>query len=528
MKNITKSHFFKLTIYLFTVIIFPLNSNAQWQILKDSSIVSFSNSVASMVNDVNGNLYVASGKIVYKWDGKYWSRLGGSNYSFNGNVRKIVKDNSGNIFVSGEFTNSKGQFYIAKFDGTTWKEFGILDGEKFNGFGGIFKMVFDRNDNLYASPTLIKGNGGYVSKFTKDGNMVILGDTNNSPFYYPPNYIEVDYNGNLFALGRTTNFDINVDFAVLQFDGKSWIQLPNPDTTLYRNISQGGLVSDVFGNIYVGGTTYNQTSSTYKSRLIKWNNKSWIKHNDREFIGINGNYPLNKIIIDGSRNIYVAGKGSNPIISVLKDSVWEDYSWLNNSEITDITYDNVGTLYAAGGYNNSIVAKYFIKPTITSFTPTYVSNGVTVTIKGKNFNGTNSVTFGGVVASSFTVINDTTINAIVGNGSTGSVSVTTPGGKDSLAGFIFNPNQTSLLELAAKNLQVYPNPAQDNITIQSEMNLIGQSYNIYDCIGKLVLNGAIENQTTPISLQALNNGIYTLVIGTNSRKVIKLVKSASN
>ena len=262
--------------------------------------------------------------------------------------------------------------------------------------------------------------------------------------------------------------------------------------------------------------------------MLKWNNNSWINQNDREFITTSGDYPLNMIIIDGSRNIYVAGKGSSPIISVLKDSVWEDLSWLNNSDITNIAYDNVGTLYAAGGYDNSIVAKYLIKPAIKSFTPAYVSNGGTVTIKGKNFNGTNSVTFGGVVASSFTVINDTTINAIVGNGSTGNVSVTTPGGRDSLAGFVFNPGQTGLLELTSKNLQVYPNPAQDNITIQSEINLIGQTYNIYDCLGKLVLNGAIENQTTPISLQALNNGIYTLVIGANSRKVIKLVKSSGN
>jgi hypothetical protein len=241
---------------------------------------------------------------------------------------------------------------------------------------------------------------------------------------------------------------------------------------------------------------------------------------------------LDKIIIDESRNIYVGINNTfdHSFISIVKDSVWEDISWLrDNTNITDLAYDNVGTLYAAGGYYpNYYVAKYQIKPTISSFAPTLVSSGGTVTIKGKNFNGTNSVTFGGVVASSFTVINDTTINAIVGNGSTGSVSVTTPGGKDSLAGFIFTPTQTGLLELTSKNLQVYPNPAQDNITIQSEMNVIGQSYNIYDCIGKLVLNGAIENQTTPISLQALNNGIYTLVIGTNSRKVIKLVKSSSN
>jgi hypothetical protein len=523
MKNITKSQFLKLTIYLFTIIIFPLNSNAQWQILKSS----FGNEVTSMVNDVNGNLFVASGKIVWKWDGKDWSRLGGANYSFNENVNEIVKDKDGNIYAAGLFTNPQGQHYIAKFDGKTWFEFGILDGIKMPN-SGILRLVFDKNDNLYASGNLWKGNGPYVSKFTKDGQMVILGDTNNSPFNNPPQSLVVDLNGNVYAL----SYPKNAQFAVLtvfQFDGKNWIQLPDLGS-LYSTTSSAGLASDIFGNIYFGGNRFDEVSNKHKSWLFKWNNKSWVKHNDREYNGFI-NDPINKIIIDGSRNIYV-GRNTEliPIISVLKDSVWEDFSWLNNAGITGMTYDNAGTLYVAGGYSNFryIVAKYQIKPTISSFSPTLVSIGGTVTIKGKNFNGTNSVTFGGVVASSFTVINDTTINAIVGNGSTGSVSVTTPGGKDSLAGFIFTPTQTGLLELTSKNLQVYPNPAQDNITIQSEMNVIGQSYNIYDCIGKLVLNGAIENQTTPISLQALNNGIYTLVIGTNSRKVIKLVKSSSN
>jgi hypothetical protein len=519
MKNMTKSQFLKLIIYLFTIIILPLNSNAQWQKLKSS----FGFEVTSMVNDVNGNLYVASGKSVWKWDGKDWSRLGGA---FNETVNEIVKDKDGNIYAGGLFTNPQGLNYIAKFDGTTWFEFGILDGIKlYHGIdsGGINSMVFDKNDNLYASGHLWKGNGPYVSKFTKDGKMVILGDTNNSPFNNIPQSLVIDLNGNVYALSAPKNAQFFVP-TVFQFDGKNWIQLSDLGPLYKGGSSFGGLASDIFGNIYIAG------NNLYNSWLFKWNNKSWIKHNEREFIG--SIFPLDKIIIDESRNIYVGINNTfdHSFISIVKDSVWEDISWLrDNTNITDLAYDNVGTLYAAGGYYpNYYVAKYQIKPTISSFAPTLVSSGGTVTIKGKNFNGTNSVTFGGVVASSFTVINDTTINAIVGNGSTGNVSVTTPGGRDSLAGFVFNPGQTGLLELTSKNLQVYPNPAQDNITIQSEINLIGQSYNIYDCLGKLVLNGAIENQTTPISLQALNNGIYTLVIGANSRKVIKLVKSSGN
>ncbi|UAY52065.1 right-handed parallel beta-helix repeat-containing protein [Ferruginibacter albus] len=61
---------------------------------------------------------------------------------------------------------------------------------------------------------------------------------------------------------------------------------------------------------------------------------------------------------------------------------------------------------------------------ITSFTPTNAITGSVITINGSNFTGATSVSFGGVAASSFTVVSNSVINAIVGNGSFGTVSVT--------------------------------------------------------------------------------------------------------
>ncbi|MES1159541.1 MAG: FG-GAP-like repeat-containing protein, partial [Bacteroidota bacterium] len=76
-------------------------------------------------------------------------------------------------------------------------------------------------------------------------------------------------------------------------------------------------------------------------------------------------------------------------------------------------------------------------PVLTSFTPVTASQGNTVTIKGSHFTGTTTVSLGGLPASSFTVVSDTTITAIVGNGNTGAVNVITPGGSASLAGFTY-------------------------------------------------------------------------------------------
>ncbi len=76
-------------------------------------------------------------------------------------------------------------------------------------------------------------------------------------------------------------------------------------------------------------------------------------------------------------------------------------------------------------------------PAITSFAPINASAGETVTIKGSGFMGTTAISFGDSSATSFTIINDSTITAIVGGGANGYVYITNPIGKDSLAGFSY-------------------------------------------------------------------------------------------
>lgn len=78
------------------------------------------------------------------------------------------------------------------------------------------------------------------------------------------------------------------------------------------------------------------------------------------------------------------------------------------------------------------------QPAIASFTPTSGTTGTTVTITGTNFTGTTAVKFGNVAATSFNVVNATTITAVVGSGATGDVSVTTAGGTTSKGTFTYN------------------------------------------------------------------------------------------
>ena len=87
-----------------------------------------------------------------------------------------------------------------------------------------------------------------------------------------------------------------------------------------------------------------------------------------------------------------------------------------------------------------------LPPTITSFTPTSGGAGATIIITGTNLTGATAVSIGGVAASSFAVNSSISITAVVGSGATGSVTVTTPGGTVTLAGFTFiaAPTVTSI------------------------------------------------------------------------------------
>jgi hypothetical protein len=96
---------------------------------------------------------------------------------------------------------------------------------------------------------------------------------------------------------------------------------------------------------------------------------------------------------------------------------------------------NVNGHEVIGIDNVQLLATAAAPPTVTTVHPSSGSaaGGNTVTIAGTNFTGATSVTFAGTPATSFMVVNATTITATVPGGAQGSASVivTTPGGSNS-------------------------------------------------------------------------------------------------
>jgi outer membrane protein assembly factor BamB len=127
--------------------------------------------------------------------------------------------------------------------------------------------------------------------------------------------------------------------------------------------------------------------------------------------------------------VYVAGAGG---VYALDATTGTELTIIRGSYFSPPVVAN-GVLYVGAGRWPQLRAFHLPpvgRPTVTGFSPDWGYPGTTVTISGTGLDGTTSVSFGGVEASSFTVDSDTQITATVPDGTgTGSIAVTAPRGR---------------------------------------------------------------------------------------------------
>ncbi len=72
-------------------------------------------------------------------------------------------------------------------------------------------------------------------------------------------------------------------------------------------------------------------------------------------------------------------------------------------------------------------------------------------------------------------------------------------------------------------VSIYPNPTANQINVNTNLELIGSVYNVYDNTGKSVLTGKITSEKTIIGLENLVAGIYFIQVGRNNKNVSKII-----
>ncbi|MBC9931818.1 IPT/TIG domain-containing protein [Chitinophaga qingshengii] len=163
----------------------------------------------------------------------------------------------------------------------------------------------------------------------------------------------------------------------------------------------------------------------------------------------------------------------------------------------------------------------YLPPAIFEFSPVEAMEGATVRIRGRGLSGATGVTFGGMPARTFNVMNDSTMIAIVGAGASGLVQVNKKDRQLILNGFTFIQPATPAPE---ENISVYPNPAIGAIWLEHPVSAGPANVQILDMMGNVVktlTTGAGESKTQ-VNLTGLKMGYYTFVWRDGSRVSTKV------
>jgi hypothetical protein len=245
-------------------------------------------------------------------------------------------------------------------------------------------------------------------------NALFLSKINNKPSRVTNNILSIDHNQ---LASNLPSYSFAIKF--------------NPLTTVQNSSNTDGLVLNnnlyyVNGtNSFVGSYAYfgpqaYQTLASWQNFIQKDNNS---RYGNPNFI--NGTGGVNNL------NMHIALPTLADANGILEPSVLIDIDNENRSLLSPV---DIGA---------DAIASAPITPLISSFIPTSAASGSTITITGSNFNGAIGVSFGGIAAQSFIVVSATTITAVVANGSSGNVSVTTSNGTNILSGFTFvTPSQS--------------------------------------------------------------------------------------
>ena len=79
-----------------------------------------------------------------------------------------------------------------------------------------------------------------------------------------------------------------------------------------------------------------------------------------------------------------------------------------------------------------------------------------------------------------------------------------------------NNNLLTNSTFETNSINLYPNPVINILNIKTNENLINQTFTIIDSLGRVVLNGKLNEVDTVINVEQLSKGIYYLKIAGNS------------
>jgi hypothetical protein len=219
------------------------------------------------------------------------------------------------------------------------------------------------------------------------------------------------------------------------------------------------------------------------------------------------------IVITGANfnGATAVGCGGTAVASFTVNSSTQITAVLGNGDTGNITVVTPG-----GTATSSAIFTFLYKPVINAFSPMTAASGNSVVILGQYFTGTTAVSFGDTPATSFSIDSDYQITAIVGSGSSGAVSVTSPGGTSTLDGFtLATASNTPISSTTTSAVTTSPNsrdyegyfpPVIDepSLTYQDFTNDANSNFNAADKTGAEISLTGTNKSGTIIIVRYLN------------------------
>ena len=75
----------------------------------------------------------------------------------------------------------------------------------------------------------------------------------------------------------------------------------------------------------------------------------------------------------------------------------------------------------------------------------------------------------------------------------------------------------------SESIRLYPNPANEYITLDNSSNIELKGINVYDMIGRLVKQIEVRNNTQTIEISNLPSGVYLFQMYNEKRSTLKRV-----
>lgn len=331
------------------------------------------------------------------------------------------------------------------------------------------------------------GNGAEEHIFYTSNGGSSWREMNNS-IYSPYGCVKMKFVNDSTGYGISGLFDIYKTTD----SGKVWQRLPRDNNFTYLNYSNVDLSCSGTDQFWAGGGSgFTQLSTN------------------------GGGIPLPRAMF----NPDTSGVQSSNTVNLrnLSKPTYQ-YKWLKNgvqiSTAYNTSFTRTGTrlrdtisLIVLNGTKTDTATQYvdyFPRHTISSFSPTTGAPGTLVTIYGTDLQNATSVYFGATAADYFVIISPTQINAFVGAGSSGAVTINAYYGSASLPGFNFIalPN-INLPSASSKTILCKSESVQ--ITVQNteagvQYSLLDSLGNIYGASTSNVNGSTVTFNTSPISV----------------------------